>query len=135
MARIGRGGARRRSRDNPEERVRAILGVADDEPMPHVRLEPLRKFHDYLAVSFSFPFEGRLSSPIGPHRDTKTPLSVVRLMDPVKEYEPEEMYGLICKAVQDKERIDLPLRRIIVAKDNLNHSMLEDYCWWLGNWG
>jgi hypothetical protein len=118
------------AKDDPEDRVRAVLDMTDDEPMPLVRLEPLRKFHDHLAANLSFPFEGRLSSPIGPHRDTETPLSVIRLLD-VDTYGPEEMYGLICKAIQNEDRIELPLDRIDVDEDGPNRQMLEDYRWWM----
>lgn len=125
----------RRAADDPEGHIRAVLGAAGNEPVPRVRLEALRKHHAHLAANLSFPFEGRLSDPIGPHRDTRSPLSVVRLMDPVKECEPEEMYGLICKAVQNDERIELPLDRIDVADDGRNRQLLEDYRSWVRNWG
>jgi hypothetical protein len=130
-----KGATARRAADDPQGRIRAILGVGGDEPVPRVRLEALRKYHAYLAANLAFPFEGRLSDPIGPHRDTRSPLSVVRLMDPVREYAPEEMYGLICKAVQNDERIELPLDRIDVAGDGPNRQLLEDYRYWVRNWG
>jgi hypothetical protein len=121
--------------DDPEGRIRSVLGVAAGEPMPRVRLEALRKYHDYLAANLAFPFEGRLTDPIGPHRDTRTPLSVLRLLDPVEDYEPEEMYGLICKAEQGGGRIELPLDRIDVPGDGPNRQLLEDYRHWMRNWG
>lgn len=129
------GSRKRMSRNSPEARLRAILSVADDEAMPRVDLYSLRQFHDYLAGHFTFPFEGTLMSPIGPHRDTASPLSVIRLMDPVEEYAPEEMYGLICKAVQNGKRIELPLARVDVAKDNLNRQQLDDYHYWFLTFG
>jgi hypothetical protein len=98
--------------------------------MPRVDLYSLRRFHDHLAGHLTFPFEGKLMSPIGPHRDTESPLSVVRLMDPVREYAPEEGYGLICKAVQNGGRIELPLARIDVAADSPNRQLLDDYHYW-----
>ncbi len=80
--------------DNFTQRLRAILdGTA--KRLPRVSLETLRQFHGHLAEHLAFPFEGRLSDPIGPHRDTRSPLAVLRLMDPVREYSPEEMHGLI----------------------------------------
>jgi hypothetical protein len=121
--------------DDPEGRIRAILGVAGDEPMPRVRLEALRQYHAHLAANLTFPFEGRLSDPIGPHRDTRSPLSVLRLLDPVKDYEPEEMYDLVCKAEQNGGRIELPLDRIDVPDGSPSRQLLEDYRWWMRNWG
>lgn len=119
--------------DDPEVRIRATLGVSDDEPTPEVRLEALRKYHVHLAGNLAFPFEGRLADPIGPHRDTRSRLRVIRLLD-VDSYEPEEMYGLICKAEQNGERIELPLDRIDVADDGPNRRLVEDYRYWMANW-
>ena len=122
----------KRKPDSQVERLRAILGDTGDR-LPRVGLETLRRFNGYLDEHLAFPFEGRLSDPIGPHRDTKSPLTVVRLMDPIQEYAPEEMHGLICKAEQNGERIELPLDRIDVAEDGTHYQMLEDYRHWLWN--
>ncbi len=56
--------------DSQTDRLRAVLGGSGDRP-PRVGLEALRRFHGYLADHLAFPFEARLSSPIGPHRDTR----------------------------------------------------------------
>jgi hypothetical protein len=114
------------------ERLRAILHGTEDR-LPRVGVTNLRLFHSYLVEQLSFPFEAKLSSPIGPHRDTQSPLQVIRLMDPVREYSPEEMHGLICKAEQDDHRIELPLDRIDVVKGSPYYQLLEDYRHWLWN--
>ena len=119
--------------DSPEDRLNDILGGTRDR-LPRVEVETLRRFHGYLAENLAFPFEAKLSSPIGPHRDTRSPLSVVRLLDPVREYAPEEMHGLICKAERNGERIELPLDRIDVEKDSPHYQLLEDYRHWLWNY-
>jgi hypothetical protein len=121
---------RKRKRDSQTERLRAILG-GDGDRLPRVEVETLRRFHGYLAEHLAFPFQGRLSDPIGPHRDMESPLTVIRLMDPVREYSPEEMHGLICKAEQNGGRIELPLDRIDVAEDSPQDQLLEDYRHWL----
>ena len=121
---------RKRKPTSQTERLRAILG-GDDDRLPRVGVETLRRFHGYLVEHLAFPFEGRLSDPIGPHRDTRSPLTVIRLMDPVREYSPEEMYGLIVKAEQNGGRIELPLDRIDVAEDSPQNQLLEDYRHWL----
>jgi hypothetical protein len=117
---------------NQTQRLRAILGGTSGR-LPRVRVETLRKFHEYLAEHLAFPFEGRLSDPIGPHRDTRSPLTVIRLFDPVREYAPEEMYGLICKCQQNGARIELPLDRIDVEENRPQDQLLEDYRHWLWN--
>ena len=118
--------------DDVDQRLQAILGGKGDD-VPIVTLESLRRFHKYLVAHLSFPFEGKLSGPIGPHRDTKSPLSVIGLLDPVREYAPEEMHGLICKASQKGEKIELPLDRIDVPEGSPYFQLLEDYNYWLAN--
>jgi hypothetical protein len=114
--------------------LQAILGEGGDR-LPRVGVNTLRRFHAHLVDHLTFPFAARLSSPIGPHRDTASPLHVLRLLDPVREYAPEEMYGLICKAEQNGERIELPLGRIDVEEGGPLHQLLEDYREWLRNCG
>lgn len=121
-----------RETDDVDARLQVILGGKGDD-VPTVSVESMRRFHKYLAAHLPFPFEGKLSSPIGPHRDTKSSLSVIRLLDPVREYAPEEMYGLICKASQKGENIELPLDRIDVEESSPGHQLLEDYREWLAN--
>jgi hypothetical protein len=123
---------RKRKTVGQTDRLRVILGSTGDPP-PRVRLETLRQFHSYLVKNLLFPFEGRLSDPIGPHRDTQSPLQVVRLLDPFREYAPEEMHGLICKVEQNGEQIELPLDGIDVAKGSPHAQLLEDYRHWLWN--
>jgi hypothetical protein len=118
--------------DDVDQRLQAILDSKGDH-IPTVRVESLRRFHTYLVAHLSFPFEGKLRSPIGPHRDTKSPLSVIGLLDPVREYAPEEMHGLICKASRKGEKIELPLDRIDVEESSPYFQLLEDYNYWLAN--
>jgi hypothetical protein len=118
--------------DDAHDRLQVILG-GKGVRVPTVGLETLRRFHKYLAAHLPFPFEGKLCSPIGPHRDTKSSLSVIRLLDPVREYSPEEMHGLICKAIQKGEKIELPLDRIDVEESSPCYQLLEDYREWLAN--
>jgi hypothetical protein len=117
----------------PSTNLWKILGSGKGDHLPRVSLETQRRINNYLAAHLPFPFEARLSSPIGPHRDIVSPLQVIRLLDPVNEYAPEEMFGLICKAVQKGEQIELPLERIVVEADTPYFQLLEDYRHWLRN--
>ena len=122
----------KRQPDKQTQRLRAILDSTKGR-LPRVGLETLRRFHAYLVDHLAFPFEGRLSDPIGPHQDTESPLQIIRLMDPIREYSPEEMYGLIVKAEQNGHRIELPLDRIDVPEESPYNQLLEDYRHWLWN--
>src|SRR4051812_13984252 len=121
---------RKKPADDPAGRLRAALGGTGDR-LPGVGLDTLRRFHAYLTATLSFPLDGRLGTPVGPHRDTRSPLGGIRLLDPVREDAPEEMYGLICQAEQNGERIELPLDRIDVPEDSPTHGLLERYRDWL----
>ena len=113
-------------------RLRAMLGTTA-QYVPRVGVETLRRFNDYLAAHLPFPFEAKLSNPVGPHRDTESPLSVLRLLDPIRDYAPDEMNGLICKVEQNEVRIELPLDRIDVDDGSPLSQLLEDYRHWLWN--
>jgi hypothetical protein len=120
---------RKRKANSQTERLRTILG-SDGDRLARVGVETLRRFHGYLVEHLAFPFAGRLSDPIDPHRDSRSPLTVIRLMDPVREYDPEEMYGLIVKAEQNGGRIELHLDCIDVAEENPQHQLLENNRHW-----
>jgi hypothetical protein len=44
------------------------------------------------------------------------------------------MYGLICKAIQNGERIEVPLDRIDVKPGDPNEQLEADYRFWFANW-
>jgi hypothetical protein len=118
-----------------EDRIRAAFRLRTrDDPIPGVCWDSLRRYYRYLVAHLSFPFPASLASPIGPHQDTRSPLSVIRLLD-VDRYCPEECSGLICKAKQKDGRIELPLDRIEVARGNPNRQLVDDYSFWFANWG
>lgn len=112
------------------DRIRAILGLASDDPIPRVRRESLKKYHTYLAVRLAFPFAAKLARPVHPSQDTEAPLSVVRLLDPNREYHVDGAFGLVCKTFQGREPIDIPLDRVDVDPDHPNYQLLEDYRSW-----
>jgi hypothetical protein len=43
------------------------------------------------------------------------------------------MYGLICKAEQNRARIEVPLERIEVGEGSPQYQVLGDYRHWLRN--
>ncbi len=122
------------SMDNEDDRLCAVFGLTGDDLPPRVNLDTLRQYHDYLAAHLSLPFEGKLGTAIGPHRDTKSPVSVIGLLDPVQDYEPEETYGLICQLIQNEEKIEFPLADIKVQRGNANYQLVADYAYWFHNW-
>src|SRR4051812_42494423 len=116
---------------DPEDRIRTALGVrSGDEPIPRVSLATLRRYYRHLVAHLTFPFPGKLASAIGPHQDTTSPVSVLRLPD-ANRYSPEGGAGLICKALQNGKRIEYPLDRIIVRRGDPNRQLVEDYSYWL----
>ena len=120
--------------NDQEDRIRIALGLRNrDDPIPPVRLKSLRRYYKYLISHLAFPIRAQLGSAIGPHRDTRSPVSVVSLLD-VDDYSPEETYGLICKATQKGQRIEHPLANMDVDEADPNHRLVDDYAYWLSNW-
>jgi hypothetical protein len=122
------------SMDNQDDRICAVFGLTGDDLPPPARLETLRQYHDYLMNHLSIPFPAQLGTRIGPHRDPKSPVSVIGLLDPVEDYEPEETAGLICHLIQNEEKKEYPLADLEVKNGDPNLPIVKDYAYWLHNW-
>src|SRR5207249_3676611 len=49
-----------------DDRVRAVLGLTSDDPLPEVEQDTLRKYGAYLATHLSFPFDASYTRETGP---------------------------------------------------------------------
>jgi hypothetical protein len=116
----------------PEDRIRAILGI-NDGPLPEVGNETLRSYYEYLITHLSFPFQARYPEPIGLHEETFRTVTVVGILDPTKNLDCESL-GIICKARQRKQMVELSLADLEVEEDDPNHQLIEDYWYWFWNW-
>jgi hypothetical protein len=115
----------------PEDRLRAALGVTTDDAVPFVEKPTLLKYFEYLKVNLAFPFPASYS-----HHDGKRQVFhnvlVVGMSD---EFPIEDEHGLVCKVKGDQEEWDVPLILLEVSKNDRNHQVVEDYHWWFAEWG
>ena len=115
----------------PEDRLRAALGVTTDNAVPLVTKATLLKYFEYLKAGLTFPFPATYSHHDGKRRIFHE-ISVVGMSD---EFPIEDEYGLVCKVKGDQEEWEVPLVLLEVSKDDHNHQVLEDYRWWFAEWG
>ncbi len=88
--------------DNQDDRIRAILGLTSDAPLPEANGENLFKYHAYLAAHLSFPFLAIHWRDTGPFQSQKYKASVAGLTD-LDDYYPTEGHGLLCEVRHDAD--------------------------------
>ena len=120
------------SMDDQDDRIKAILGLTSDDPLPEADDESLVAYCKYLTINLSFPFEAKYSFETGPFESKTFSVTVLGLLDP-NEFS-DDMYGLFCQARRDSERIELPLTDVEVGKSNPQRRLVEDYSYWFVNW-
>ena len=118
--------------EQPEDRIRGALGVSDG-PLPEVGNETLQSYYDYLTTHLSLPFQVRYPEPIGLHEEIIRTVTVVRILDPTKNLDCKSL-GIVCKARQGKQMVELSLADLEVEEDDPNHQLVEDYWYWFWNW-
>ena len=121
------------TREQPEDRIRAALGLKRKGKLPGVGKETLQAYYGYLASNLSFPFEARYPEPVGLHEEIIRTVTVVGLLDPAKNLDGESL-GLVCEAQRGKRRIELSLAELELDQRDPNHELAEDYWYWFWNW-
>ena len=120
------------SMDDPDDRVRSILGLTSDDPLLEADGESLAAYYKFLAANLSFPFEAKYSFHPDGFESKTCSITVLGLVDPDSFH--CDGYGLVCQARRDRERIELPLTKVEVRKGNPNRRLIEDYSYWFVNW-
>ncbi len=118
------------SKENQDDRIRAIFGFTSDDPLPPADEENLRRYNHYLATHLAFPFQARCPAETGPFERTEYIVSVVDLLDADACNEDE---GVLCEAEQQGETVELPLADLNVTINLHNRQLVEDYSYWFGN--
>lgn len=116
--------------NDQDDRIRAILGVTSDDPLPNVDEENLRKYHRHLAEKLIFPFEAMYEEETEPYLLQKRQITVMALPD---ADEAEEEDGLLCEAEADGEKFALPLAEVLV-RSGPNRQLIGDYRTWMWKW-
>jgi hypothetical protein len=114
-----------------EDRIRAILGLTSDDPLPEVSRGALGKYHTYLSKELSFPFNAEVWVQSGPFQGRTQPITVYRLLPPD---EGRNSSGLLVEAGRGQEQVVLPLGTIETGGDSPVRRPLQDYAYWFWNW-
>lgn len=115
-----------------DDRIKMIMGLTSDDPIPDVEEETLLTYQQYLIENLGFPFDAEY------HEETADGfiadhIQVLRLLDP-EEFDCDECYGLFCEASMGRRQATIPLYEVQVKKKDANYQLLSDYCYWFWNW-
>jgi hypothetical protein len=113
------------SEKDEDDRIRRVLGLTHDDPLPDVSYETLLTYHRYLKAHLTFPFKARSES------DGRS-LTVHRLLDP-EEFDLDEGYGLLCEARDREGPFHVPLDELDEAGSG-NRRLVRDYATWFVNY-
>ena len=116
-----------------DDRIRVVLGLTSNDPLPDVDRETLERYYRHLLKHISFPFDAESTSETGPFSSRTIQVTVTGLGDP-DEPMIDDSYGIICEARHDRRSIDLPLDELEVKRNKPNRQLVEDYSYWLHNW-
>lgn len=112
-----------------EQRIRDILN-APAGSLPPVDRVSLGRYHAYLIGRLVFPFRAVYYEQVGRWEDARYEVTVVGLADP-SAYPADQ--GLICRAVRQGKRIQLPLVELEISPESRNFQLIEDYWSWAWN--
>jgi hypothetical protein len=108
--------------------VQAILG---EGRLPPFTEESLLEAYRYLAAQLSFPFDATYDVDTDfDHEEKVSSVTVFGLIEPDDQIVEE---GLLCKALEDGEAIELPLYAVDVSPDSKNRKLIEGYLDWYFN--
>lgn len=114
-----------------DDRIRAVLGLTSDDPLPDVDETTLHKYHAHLARHLALPFPARYEVETGPFESKPQRITVTALLDPEEGAGDE---GLLCDVLEGEEQIVLPLAGVEVVPAGRNRQLVEDYGYWFWNW-
>jgi Calcium binding len=120
------------SKDDEDDRIRAVFGLTHDDPLPSVERKTLLTYYRYLSEHLKFPFKGTWERETGSFSMKSSPITVTGLVNP-REYDLDEFYGLICDGRDSKGDIQFPLSELEVKKNDRNHTIVSDYSTWFVN--
>jgi hypothetical protein len=119
------------SKNDQDDRIRAIFALTSDDPLPFVNKEKLGRYHRHLESHLALPFQATYRVAIGLFEYRDYSVRVDSLLDPDESDEEE---GLLCEAVQRDGFVELPLAEIEVTVNRHNGQLIEDYSYWFTNW-
>lgn len=122
------------SPDNEDDRVRMVFGLSHDDFLPEVNEGNQHAYARFLLTHLTLPFRAQYRRKTGPYSSKLVRLTVTGLYD-LDRYEVEECYGLIGVGKEPGGSVEFPLRDIEGIEDEANRRLIEDYAYWLANFG
>ena len=120
------------SPDDQDDRVRMAFGLTHDDLLPEVNRKNQHAYDRYLLAHLTLPFRAQYKA--GPYSSKLVRLTVTGLSD-FDRYEVEGCYGLIGVGKEPGGSVEFPLRDIEGVEDEANRRLIEDYAYWLANYG
>jgi uncharacterized protein YodC (DUF2158 family) len=117
-----------------DDRVRMILGLTSNDPLPDVDNETLETYRKHLAEKLEFPFEAEHTSETGPFSSRTIQVKVIGVGDPDDEPMVDDMYGILCEARHERRVVTLALGELEVKKGKPNRQLIQDYSYWFWNY-
>ncbi len=121
------------SMKDQDDRIRVVFGLTRDDIVPDVNGSDLRTYYKHLAANLKFPFEAtwireaRFGGVSGK-------VTIVALGGSEDDPWIDDTYGILCKAKMIGVKRDLPLSEVEKIKGKPNQQIVEDYCYWFGNY-
>lgn len=112
-----------------DDRIRMVLGLTSNDPLPEVDDETLLAYRKYLAANLMFPIDAEHGAEYGHPEKVK----VIGLGDPDEEPMIDDEHGILCEARMERQVVTLPLAELEVLKGKANRQLIEDYCSWFWN--
>jgi len=116
------------SKNDQDDRIRAIFDLTSDDPLPEINEDNLRKYHRYLATHLSLPFKAKYSAET--IEDQRILFTVTGLLDPENCNDDD---GVQCEATDEGEEVELPLADLESTVNIHNRQLIEDYAYWFHN--
>ena len=120
--------------DDQDDRVRIAFVLSHDEFLPEVNEENQQTYNRYLLAHLTLPFRAHYRS-TGRSPSRKLVRLTVSGLEDVNEYEVEGRYGLIGVGKGPGGPVEFPLIAIEGIEDEANRKRIDDYAYWLANYG
>jgi len=118
--------------NDQDDRIRAILGTAGDDPLPEATDSTLRQYHQFLTAHLKLP----VAVEFAPENDflppNTLPLTLEELPPPT---DGKIGWGLLAVARQGERRLEVPLSDLEAAHRGPAWQLLADYAYWFTNFG
>ena len=113
------------------DRLRQVFGLRGGARLPQVNPATLRTYHEYLRPRLTIPFAADHCPP----SDRRVRTVLVVGLRSLKKPGADLSRGLYCVARDRDMAVELPLVDLEVPDDDPNFQLLEDYWYWVWNWG